>query len=131
MATAKTKKKKRRAQKVEWDGPKQGKPQLRIVRADVERNAPKYWKKDDWSYYRDLHKIIDAVFTEAMEQYDWTWSQLADHANLSYQTVAKLGDRETYWPRFSTIYKLCKAVGWELMQVKPKTKRKAPSVKVA
>ena len=125
MATAKKSRKKKQEPRV----PKQGKPVFRVVRAEVEKNAPTHWKKDDWSYYRDLHAIIDAVYKYAAEEFDWTWSQLASHANLSYQTVAKLGDRETYWPRFSTIYKLCKAVGWDLVQVEPKKKRKSPALK--
>ena len=125
MAT-KTKRRKSKRQ-----GPKQGKPEFRIVRAEVEKNAPVQWKKDDWTYFRDLHRIIDAVYQEAADSYDWTWGQLADYANLSYATVAKLGDRETRWPRFQTIYKLCKAVGWDLVQVQPKKKRKTPALKKA
>jgi DNA-binding Xre family transcriptional regulator len=109
--------------------PKQGKPKLRIVRAEIEKNAPVHWKRDDWTYFRDLHKIIDAVYQVAADEHDWTWGQLADNANLAYATVAKLGDRETRWPRFQTIYKLCHAVGWELVQIQTKKKRKAPALK--
>jgi hypothetical protein len=105
-------------------------PKLRVIPAPpTERvNAPK-WSRAEREYFAELHRIVDEVFSEAADTYDWTWSKLATHAELCYATVAKLGDRETKWPRYSTIYKLCKAVGIDLVLVKQKKQRKAPALK--
>lgn len=103
--------------------PRMGKSEvkLRIVRGKKE--APT--TEADRTYFKELHQIIDKVFKEAADSYEWTWSQLAVHAGLGYSTVANLGDRQTRWPRFSTIWRLCKAVGWDLViQNQPKTQRK-------
>lgn len=83
-------------------------------------------QEPDRTYYRELHKIVDRVFEEASSNFDWTWGQLAVEAGLGYNTVANLGDRKTKWPRFSTIWRLCKAVGFDLdIQSQPKNQRKA------
>lgn len=81
-------------------------------------------------YFRDLHKIIDEVFEEAHETHGWSWSQLADEAGLAHQTVGNLGDRVTKYPRFMTIYRLAKAVGWELV-TNQSPKKAAASVRKA
>lgn len=126
MATRKKKRKPTRN-----DGPKMGKPpKLRVIPAPPvgRANAPK-WSKAERAYFAALHAIVDEVYTEAADTYDWTWSQLATNAELCHATVAKLGDRETKWPRFSTIYKLCQAVGIDLQLVKKKKQRKTPALK--
>lgn len=110
--------------KAEEKKPRMGKPvKLRVVSNDSPKEAPP--TEADRAYYRDLHKVIDQVFQEAANAYDWTWSRLAVQAGLGYMTVANLGDRKTRWPRFSTIWRLCKAVGWDLkIATKPKSQRK-------
>jgi len=112
-----------------------GKPKLKLKVIGVTVNG-KMKKKpigelsvSERQYFRDLHKIIDEVFAEAAASYDWTWSQLALNAGLAYQTVANLGDRATKWPRFLTIYRLAKAVGWELVVRETKTVRKSAALK--
>lgn len=126
-------KKKKRSQQTLSSGPKMGKPlKLRVVPAhpeDARPNAPK-WSKTERQYFTDLHAIVDEIYDEAANTFDWTWGQLATHAELCHSTVAKLGDRETKWPRFSTIYKLCKAVGIDLVLQQQKKQRKAPALKV-
>ena len=127
MATKKSSKKTSRKK----PAPKRGKgPRLRVVpAAPTERaNAPT-WSKTERAYFAELHRIVDEVFETAASTYDWTWSQLAVHAECAYQTVANLGDRQTKWPRFSTIYKLSKAVGIDLVLSKPKKQRKTPALK--
>ena len=81
-------------------------------------------------YFRDLHKIIDEIFEEAYNSHGWSWSQLAEQANLASQTVANLGDRATKYPRFMTIYRLALAVGWELV-TNQSPKKAAASVRKA
>jgi DNA-binding phage protein len=116
--------------------PKIGKPKLklRVITCMVngkKKNKPLgEFSVDERQYFRDLHKMIDNIFAEAASQYDWTWNQLASNAGLSSSTVAKLGDRETRWPRFLTIYRLAKAVGWELVIREVKTARKGAALKV-
>lgn len=109
-------------------GPKRGKPTLRLVGTE---KAPPEFGPDDRKYFRELHLIIDKIFAEAANSFDWTWAQLASHANLAYQTVANLGERITIYPRYQTIYKLAEAIGWQLSVSTAKSQRKAPQVKVA
>ena len=100
------------------NAPRKGKPVLRVVTNKASSNAERL-------YFQELHKIIDKVFAEAFDACGWTWSQLAFNAGLGYETVANLGDRQTRWPRFSTIWRLCKAVGWDLSIQQPaKSKQK-------
>lgn len=102
--------------------PRQGKPQLKIVGVASMKVMLKGRKlkadtltDDDLQYFKDLHQIVDDVFEAASEIYGMTWSQLASAAGLSPATVTNLGNRQTLYPRFMTVYKLCHAVGWELV----------------
>jgi AraC-like DNA-binding protein len=113
--------------------PRMGKPPKLVVigmnvNGRVRRKKLSQFQPTEREYYRDLHYIIDQVFATAAEEYDWTWAQLASHANLSSSTVASLGERMTRWPRFMTIYKLAKAIGWELVLKEGKIKRTAMRV---
>ena len=100
------------------NGRKMGKPpHLRVVGfpdKKGKRQKPSEFGSAERQYFRELHRIVDLVYTEAA-LYDWTWDRLAEEAGLAYQTVANLGDRKTRWPRFSTVWRLCKAVGWDLV----------------
>jgi hypothetical protein len=106
-------------------GAKIGKPKLRVVH--VQGPALSEPTPQDTAYFAALHKLIDAIYEEAADTYGYTWAQLAVHANLSYLTVANLGDRETKYPRFQTVYKLAKAVGWSLVIGADKKRRAAPA----
>lgn len=111
--------------------PKSGKmtprPKFRVVGEDDLKKPPELTPTER-AYYRQLHRIIDDIYTRAANEYDMTWSQLAASAGLSYMTVAKLGDRETKFPRHMTIYKLAAAVGMLLeLQEPPKAQKKANS----
>ena len=103
--------------------PRIGKPpRLRLVGQKGTKDAPS--TAAEVQYFKELHAIIDKVFSVAADEFEWTWSQLAIHAGLAWETVARLGDRETKWPRFSTVWRLCKAVGWDLQPIEqPKNKR--------
>ena len=99
-----------------------GKPQLKIIRlADVKCALKLHSKNisditaEDIEYFIHLHRIVDQVYQEAADTYKWTWSDLAREAGLANSTVESLGNRCTKWPRFMTVYKLCRAVGWELV----------------
>ena len=105
-------------------------PKFRVV-SDEDLKKPPEMTPTERAYYRQLHRIIDDIFTRAANEYDMTWSQLASHAGCAYATVAKLGDRETKFPRHMTIFKLAQAVGLELeLQEPPKAQKKAGSLKV-
>jgi len=73
-------------------------------------------------YMNDLHKAVDQIFEKAADEYDWSWKEFAENANVSYITVTKLGNRETRYPRHCTIYKLAEAVGMELTLSKRQVK---------
>jgi len=116
--------------------PKIGKPKLKlrvitsIVNGKVSKKPIGNLSVQDRNYFCDLHKIVDEIFTEAASKYDWTWRQLAVQSGLSHQTVGNLGDRVTKWPRFMTIYRLAKAVGWDLSVKESKVVRKSAALKV-
>ena len=115
--------------------PKSGKmtprPKFRVV-SDEDLKKPPELTPSERAYYRQLHRIIDDIYTRAANEYDMTWSQLAAAADLSYMTVAKLGDRETKFPRHMTIFKLAQAVGMALeLQEPPKAQKKASKLRVA
>ena len=107
--------------------PKAGKPpKLRVIVVNVN-GKPRSKKIGDLSsieqqYFRQLHRLVDEVFSEAYSKYGWTWAGLARNANLSYQTVAKLGDRITRYPAHMTVYKLGRAVGWDIVFQQSKQK---------
>ncbi len=103
--------------------PKAGKPpKLRVVGMDETKVSD--YPPADALYFRELHQIIDAVFSEAYEHYQWNWEQLAANSGLAYATVANLGERRTRWPQLRTVWRLCKAVNWDLItQEQPKGKR--------
>ena len=106
--------------------PKIGKPRLRIVGAGYGKSLPDL-EPNDRKYFGDLHLIIDQIYTQAADVFQWTWNQLAAHANLGYGTVCNLGERQTKYPRYQTIYKLARAVGWTLVVQSNKT----PKIKSA
>ena len=92
-------------------------PALRVVGYKDDagvRRKPSEFSVADRHYFKELHLIIDQAFTEAQNQFGWTWSQLSVEAGLAYQTVANLGDRKTKYPQFRTIWRICKAIGWNL-----------------
>ncbi len=102
--------------------PKNGKPKLTVVFDDKPSSQER-------EYIRSLHRIIDEIYTEAAEKFDWTWNQLAVNAGLAYETVARLGDRSTRFPRYYTVHKLAKAVGWNLVATTVKNQKS--KVKIA
>lgn len=106
-----------------------GKPKLRVVGGEATPEAPS--TPQEVEYFKQLHKIIDEIFECAADQFKWTWSQLAVHADLGYGTVSNLGERITKYPRFSTVYKLAHAVGWELVTHETKKKAGPAKMKVA
>lgn len=67
--------------------------------------------KKEWA--RKLNEYVNRIYNEANRQ-DLSWSELAQKAGLADSTVYNLGNVVTQEPRFSTIVKLARAVGWEL-----------------
>jgi ribosome-binding protein aMBF1 (putative translation factor) len=103
------------------------KPVLRVIGGEPGKSSA-----EDKRYFAELHRLIDSIFQRATDQFDWSWSQLATNANLTYVTVHRLGERITMYPRFRTVYCLAKAVGWSLV-TKEEIKKQAgtPKLKVA
>lgn len=109
-------------------------PHLRVVGFPDEkgkRQKPSDFGPAECVYFRELHRLVDLIYKEAAE-YEWTWNKLAEEAGLAYQTVANLGDRKTRWPRFSTVWRLAKAVGFDLViKTTPKAKQTPVLAKLA
>lgn len=109
---------------------KKGKPKLKlrvinyVVNGKNKKKAFGDLSAEERQYFRDLNKVVDEIFAEAASQFEWTWNQLAENSGLSCQTVMNLGDRKTKYPRFMTIYRLAKAIGWELVVQNVKPARK-------
>lgn len=104
------------------------KPKLKVVRSSsFERPLTPVEKQ----YFTDLHSLVDDIYTRACDIYDMSWTGLASAAGLAYGTVASLGNRETRFPRFMTIYKLAVAVGLQIRLHEIKTKAKAAGLKLA
>lgn len=109
--------------------PKMGKPKLRVISAPSGPKDPENTPQNR-EYFASLHKIIDDIFQEAADTYEYTWSQLASHADLAYGTVERLGERITKYPHFRTVYKLAQAVGWTLVTQALKKKKQGATAKV-
>lgn len=95
-------------------------PELRVVR--TSRDADK-------DYFLKLHKLLDEIYKIATSQRMWTWNQLADKANLSHETVIRLGERDTKYPHLRTVLRLAEAVGMRvaLIPVSSRNRRKKAS----
>jgi DNA-binding phage protein len=62
-------------------------------------------------FINKLHKLVDEIFDMAKDEHDWTWTQLARNAGVSYLSVKNLGERHTKYPLFRTVHRLAHAVG--------------------
>jgi len=115
--------------------PKNGRPpRLRVVGHTNEKHKAlplSEFAPAERAYFRELHTIVDQVYAMADSEFGWTWSQLSDHSGLAYQTVANLGDRKTMRPQFRTVWRLCKAVGMDLVLKKSKGREIPLAVKIA
>lgn len=89
---------------------------LRLVKARKEKSKDEVKRISQMErlYFKTLHHCIDEIYQHAKDVLDWSWSNLAVQANLSYGTIENLGNRYTKWPRFYTIFKLARAVGFKL-----------------
>lgn len=119
---------KKRGEGAVMSRPKMGRPKLRLVSASGPNN-PEFTPQDK-EYFAALHQIVDDVFDRAAKVYEYTWSKLAANADLTYGTVERLGDRITLFPRFQTVYKLCRAVGWNLVTHAAQHKKSAGAAKL-
>lgn len=99
----------------------QGRPKLKVVEgrthAVISKNVT---KKQEREYFRRLHLLVDQIFERATSEFDWSWTELAKKAGLTYRTVKRLGDRETLWPRLFTVHQLARAVKMEVEIVEVK-----------
>lgn len=86
-------------------------PKLRLVGGNKH---PAKLATIDKQYFAVLHAFVDEVFERACDDYDWSWGQFAEHAQLSPNTIANLGNRITQFPRYFTVFKMARAVGMDL-----------------
>lgn len=98
------------------------KPKLQVV--ETFQCSP-----EEREYFRSLHRMLDLIYQEATNKFEMTWKELAEHAELTYITVKKLGDRETRYPRFHTVFKLAQAVNWQIAVTGGKKVTKKPKMK--
>lgn len=78
------------------------------------------------SYYeRELNRLVDEIYEEACNVRGWKWQKLADKAGLSYQTIRRLGNRETRLPQLRTVILLVKAVGMSIQLIPKRAQRNA------
>lgn len=110
--------------------PKSGKPTLKMIQS-VAAETPTGEKltPEERKYFKALHTIIDEIYERAKTEFSLTWSQLAGRAGVGYMTVCCLGERRTRFPQFRTVYKLAKAVGWDLV-TKGQSKKTNNTVKM-
>lgn len=103
--------------------PRQGRPITKVTFGKHANETMAQIPHEDHVYYRQLHSIVDDIFQKAHDK-GLTWSKLAESAGLTYQTVIRLGERETKYPQFKTIFRLAEAVGWKLSLSDATTGRK-------
>lgn len=87
--------------------------------------AAKKQKKPKNTFAETLNRIVDEIYACADEHYGWDWKELARKADLTYQTVYRLGERITVDPKYRTVWKLCKAVGFNMGLVEKVLKKSA------
>ena len=79
-------------------------------KAILLRRRDSSWSKSEWEAYRlSIESILDTTFRLAEKQ-GWSWKDLATHSGVSYSCIYALGIYKTRYPRFDTVYKVCKAV---------------------
>ena len=75
--------------------------------------------KKEREFCQRWHAATDDIFEAAVEIWgdmsDNCWRDLARAADVSYETVRRLGDRVTRFPHLFTIDKLAQAVGGEVL----------------
>ena len=73
------------------------------------------------TYEQYLEKLTDDLFEVASQTY--TWTEFAKAAGLCYSTVYNLGTRKTLFPQLRTVYKLAKAIGYDLNLIQRRVQR--------
>jgi len=91
---------------------------LRLLKAERKQ------LEGEWNDYLD--DVVDDLFNLAFDK-DWSWFELSRQSKVSYTTICRLGNRDTLYPRLSTVWKIAKAVGAniEIQVSHPVLKRKA------
>lgn len=78
------------------------------------RSTLRISKDKDADYFKQLNSIVDEIFEEATSVFDWSWFKLSQVADVSYEAVSRIGNRETKYPRLRTVLKLAHAVNMDL-----------------
>jgi DNA-binding phage protein len=76
------------------------------------------------AYYTRLNEIVDQVFAIA-DDLGLSVAALAKKSKLCLVTVQRINNRDTQFPRFKTVFQLCKAVGLEISVTKLNRQRRA------
>lgn len=75
--------------------------------------------------FKILQAFIDDIYTQS-DRLEWSWVELSNQSGVGYSTVCRLGNYETMFPRFATVYCLARSVGMEM-----NFKRLSPKLKLA
>jgi len=82
-------------------------------------------REPEQDYVRELNRLVDAIYQDATDR-GWSWIDLAGEAGVAVTTVYHLGERQTRFPEFRTVFRLAAAVGMQLqLQKVAKLKRAA------
>lgn len=79
----------------------------------MSKRSKKIEKISPRGFNRDLNKILDVLFIE-IDDAGMSDNQAAKKAKLAASTVSHLRYRRTKFPHFLTVWKLAKAMGYEI-----------------
>lgn len=83
-------------------------------------------RKAERDYLTALHQLIDELYEIAWVDKGWSWHELARQSGVSTSTIVRLGNRETRFPEFRSVWLIAKAVGQaEHLTCLKRLKRKA------
>lgn len=65
-------------------------------------------------YWREINLLLDEVYAEA-DKRNWSLPRMSKEAGVSMTTVWMIYSRKTKYPHYSTVLRLVKSVGMELL----------------
>ena len=78
--------------------------------------------KLDKAYAEELNRVVDSVY-DLISELGWSLRKVAAKAGLGHNTVWSLAEGHTKLPQHRTVWRLCLAVGLELVARKLAARR--------